>query len=385
MVSNPLPNLQHPQLPVFNVPRQVPSLSKDLVVHSAYFDPRPRNNHNNVTVLFINVNKTILDSGWILGCGADNITASTFSVYSIFENELMHGWLGPKPVIYENQLILCYDLPAKKGSSVFAIYETSDNSVVEMVSYSRQPLFHPAPKVSPSGGDNFTVVVCSKVHDKQAPWFREFIQYQKTLGVDHIDFSVLDTFIKDDGYKQMVLNDPVVQDAFNEGYINFRVWPETYEKPGEVYYHSENLRKLACIYRYIGTYDYAMPLDTDDFFTPRTSKRKLKDYIKEYCYVKPAASCRFDWIRYYPDCGMDGTIGPDGNATAHLKNTHSNQIGNFKSVHSTKALLDASFHDARCEECLVPGYEMVSIPRSEGYVAHIRFGIAEKDRKNICR
>ena len=56
-------------------------------------------------------------------------------------------------------------------------------------------IFHPAPKVSPSGGDNFTVVVCSKVHDKQAPWFREFIQYQKTLGVDHIDFSVLESYI----------------------------------------------------------------------------------------------------------------------------------------------------------------------------------------------
>ena len=379
-VINPPPHIQDAQQ------RKVTTLSKDLVVHSAYFDSRPRNNHNNVTVLFINVDRTILDSGWILGCGADNnIIAPAFSVYSIFENELMHGWLGPKPVIYENQLILCYDLPAKNGSNIFAMYKTAENSTVEMITYSRQPLFHPAPKVSSSGGGNFTVVVCSKVHNKHAPWLHEFIQYQKALGIDHIDFSVLDTFIKDGGYDQMVLKDPVVLNALREGFINFRVWPETYEKQGEAYYHSENLRKLACIYRYLGTYDYAMPLDTDDFFIPRTTKRKLKEYIMEYCYVKPAASCRFDWVRYYPDCGINGKVGPDGNVTAHLKNIHTQQIGNFKSVHSTKAILDASFHDARCKECLVPGYEMVSISRSVAYVAHIRFGVSEKDRRKICR
>ena len=376
------------QQPVVNAPPTgtylVPSLSKDLVIHSSYFDPRPRNGHSNVTVLFINVNRTILDSKWILGCGANNIRATSFTVYSIFENVLMHAWLGPKPVIYQNQLILCYDLPAPNGSSVFAIYKTSANSTIEMVTYSRQPLFHPAPRVPPSGGDEFTVVVCSKAHDKHAPWIREFIQYQKTVGVDHIDFSVLDTFIKDDGYDQIVLKDPVVLNALQEGFINFRVWPETYEKEGEAYFHSENLRKLACIYRYIGTYDYVMPLDTDDFFNPVTSKKKLKEYIKEYCYKKPAGSCRFDWVRSYPDCGTDGNIGPDGNVTAHLKVKTKTPVGNFKSVHSTKAVLDASFHDARCKECLVPGYEMRGIPQSVAYVAHIRFGLDDQFRKRIC-
>ena len=364
---------------------QIISLSKDLIVHSSYFDSRPRNGHNNVTVLFVNVNRTILDNKWILGCGGDNVRASSYEVYSIFENVLMHNWLGPKPVIYENEMILCYDLPVKNQSKVFAVYKTSANSSVEVITFSRQPLFVPAPRVMPSGGDDITVVVCSKAHNKKAPWFREFIQYQKTLGVDHIDFSVLDMFIKDDGYDQMVTNDPVVRKALREGFINFRVWPETYERDGEAYFHSENLRKLACIYRYIGTYDYAMPLDTDDFFVPQTSKRKLKEYIKEYCYVKPAASCQFNWVRYFPECGMDGPVGPDGNVTAHLKNKRNKEFGNFKSVHSTEAILDASFHDARCKECLKPGYRMVSIPISTAYVAHIRFGMSNKQKAKNCR
>ena len=83
-----------------------------------------------------------------------------------------------------------------------------------MITYFREPLFHPAPRVKPSGGDNFTVVVCSKVHDEKAPWIREFIQYQKTLGINHVNFSVLDTFIKDGGYDdQLIWGNSVVQEA----------------------------------------------------------------------------------------------------------------------------------------------------------------------------
>ena len=378
-IISPIPSL-NPDIPV-----QVVSLSKDVIIHSSYFDARPRDGHNNVTVLFANVNKTILDSDWILGCGVDTTRAKYFSVYSIFENKLMHDWLGPNPVSYENHLILCYDVPSKNGSSVFASYKTSENATVELVTFSRQLLFHPAPRVKPTKEDDFTVVVCSKAHDKKAPWFREFIQYQRTVGVDHIDFSVLDTFIKDDGYDQMVLKDSVVRKALQDGFVNFRVWQETYERNGEAYFHSENLRKLGCIYRYLGTYDYAMPLDTDDFFVPRTSQTKLKSYIRKFCYTEPAASCQFTWVRYYPECGMNGEVGPDGNVTDHLENKVVKQVGNFKSVHSTKAILDASFHDARCPKCLMPGYKMIWVPDSEAYVAHIRFGMNKKDRATICK
>ncbi len=45
--------------------------SKNLIVHTAFFDSRPRDGHMNLTVIFITVNKTILDEGWIVGCGVD--------------------------------------------------------------------------------------------------------------------------------------------------------------------------------------------------------------------------------------------------------------------------------------------------------------------------
>ena len=371
--------------PVISPPQptyQVTSLSKDVVIHSAYFDSRPRNGHRNVTILFANINRTILDSKWILGCGTDSIRASSYEVYSIFENVLMHNWLGPRPFTYENMLILCYDLPSSNGSEVYAAYKTSLDAKVEMITYSREPLFHPAPRVKPSGGDDFTVVVCSKVHNKKAPWIREFIQYQKTLGVDHVDFSVLDTFIKDGGYDQLVLGDSVVQQAIHDGFVQFRVWPETYDED-DTFIHSEDLRKLSCIYRYLGTYDYVMPLDTDDFFNPMRSNVKLKDVIRNHCRDKTTGSCSFGWIRFYPDCGIDA-VGSDGNITTYLKVKKQTTDDNFKSVHSTKAILDTSFHDARCRRCLLPGYRMKAIPRSEAYIAHIRLGLSDAWKKMIC-
>ncbi len=379
--------------PVTLLSHIIHSLSKDLIVHSAYFDSRPRDGHNNVTVMFINVNTTILRAGWILGCGSGKTLATSFRVYSIYENKLMHEWLEPrfgsKPVVYENYLILCYDLSAMNGSDIFAVYKVSESAKVNRLAHSRQPLYYPAPRVSPSNGDNFTVIVCSKAHNKQVPWFREFIQYQKTLGVDHIDFSVLDTFIADDGYDEMVLRDPVVLDALENGFINFRVWPETYQRKREVYLHSENLRKLACIYRHLGTYDFAMPLDTDDFYIPRVpSKRTLKSYISEYCCGGLTGSCRFHWLQMYPNCGMKGDVGPDGNITAHLKSLQKTSVNKFKSVHNIKAVFDASFHDTNCEECLVPGFGMVTVPDSVAYVGHVRLISKNSSlvdiKNNIC-
>ena len=232
--------------------------------------------------------------------------------------------------------------------------------------------------MSPSGEYNFTTVTCTKIHDRRVPFFHEFVQYQKTLGVDHVHVSILDLFIKDKGFQDLVINDTFLWKEYMNGYLSFSVWKEWYaegkKRYGEVSYHSEILRKLDCIYRFLGTYDFAMPLDTDDFLVPRIpGKTKLKDYILQYCYSKPAGSCRFKWIWHYPQCGINGKV-VDGNVTKHLKTKIYNPYEvNFKSVHSTRVILDASFHDAKCPKCLRPGYHLEHIPTSIAYVAHNRY------------
>ncbi len=356
------------------------SVSKDLTVHEAYFDGRSRDGYTNVTVLLITVHRDILESGGIVGCGTNVVVASNFSIYSVFQNKLMHDWLGPKPVKYESQLVFCYNLPVQNGSKVFTLHKKLNTSTLIYLTYSRQDVFLPQPRLAPRKGDKFTVIVCANADNKEVPWFKEFIRYQKTVCVDHIDFSILDIFIKQDGYNDLVLNNPSVRKALGDGFISFRVWRETYENNDEVFFHSAILRKLGCIYRHLGTYDYAMPLDTDDFFVPRGKAKKLKDYIDKHCHNKFAGSCKFDRMRYHVEHGLKGAIGPDGNVTAQVNDTTHTEIGNYKSAHYTKAIIDASFHDAQCNTCLMPGYVVASVPQTEAYVAHLRSGDTSKKR-----
>ena len=362
----PIPHLQ------YNYTR-----SLDLTVYSAVFDKRPRNNHDNVTVLFITVARSVFDKKLIVGCGADDRKASNFSVYNVYENTLMHKLVGPGGYLFENVLVLCYDMQVANGSSAFVIYKRSPSSQ-ELFSLSEKPVHIPSPRIQTSGEQNLTVLTCVKVWNRNVPWLREFVQYQKTLLVDHVHVIMLEHFVKDGGFRDHIENDPPMQEAYKNGYLSFGLWKwEDHHYGGNVHNGAEILRKLDCIYRFRGTYDYIFSLDTDDFFVSRsTEKTNVKDFIKEHCYAKPAGSCQLNWMWLYVDCGLNGKIGPDGNVTNHLKSFVylKSESHNWKSVHSSEAILDASFHSSICKECLRPGYRAIHIPTSIAYVAHNRHG-----------
>ena len=241
---------------------------------------------------------------------------------------------------------------------------------------SERPLFIPAPRITPSGKHDISVVTCTKVHNKGVTWLPEFVRYQKTIGVDHVHVNILDTFIKDGGLKAHMMDSNLAQ-AVKEGFVSFSVWTDWYN-PGEIYLWSEILRKLDCIYRFRGTYDYAFSLDTDDFFVPQIpGKKNVKDYILNWCYGDSIGSCSFLWKFYYPGgCGMKNEPIEDGNVTRVLHSYAHKPIDNVKSVHKTSVLLDASFHDATCKmakhTCLMPGFTVKEVPLQVAYIAHLR-------------
>lgn len=354
-------------------------VTEGLIVHSAYFDERPRNGHFNVTVIFITVNVTIWRTSRIVGCGIDYFNASHFQIYSPMENKEAHK--GLKRHFQENLLIFCYDLPAKNGSNVYVFYDKPAYIRQDISQlHSEYPLFFPAPRVKPRGGDHITIITCLKIHNRNAHFLKEIIQYQKTIGVDHVYISVLNEFVEDGGYN-IIEEDAELNKFRKEGYLSLKVW--TNEEGIDVMVHSEIIRKLECTYRFRGTYDYVMPLDTDDFFIPRVSgKTKLREYIREYCYVDPIASCQFVWVWFYPKCGLTGKVGSDGNVTKHMKSLANRKVDpmqiNFKSVHNMTHLLDNGFHDATCRYCFQPGYKTVIVPTHVAYVAHLRYGRKEK-------
>ena len=227
MTGDDIPEASAPPLFLRSSP-----ISKDVIVHSVYYDDRLRDGHETIFVFLVDVNRTIFDSEWIVGCGVGNTIAKNFSIRLTAESFLMHTWLepkkGPKPFLFEEFIVECYDIKkVENGSRAFVMYKTSNHSRV-FVADSVQPLMIPSPRVQPSGRHNFTVVTCTKVHDKGVTWLPEFVQYQKTIGVDHVHVNILDTFIKDGGLKTH-LNNPFVAQAVLEGYVSFTVWTEWYD------------------------------------------------------------------------------------------------------------------------------------------------------------
>ena len=373
-------------IPPFTYLQHTP-MTKDLVVYSAYFDDRSRKGYNNITVFLISANRSIFNASLITGCGVGTTKARNFSVRYVQEDILMHNWLGINKFPYEQLIVECYDLALTTERRPFVMYKTHRHSSITLVVESDKPVMIPAPRKMPSGKHNFSIVVCTKAHNRKVSWLPEFLRYQKTLGVDHVHLTVLDTFIKDGGFHDYILEDHFSRTALHNGFLNFTVWKEWYDD-SEIYVHGTILQYLDCIYRYRGTYDYVSLMDSDDFFTPRMpGKSSIKDYISEYCFKKSAGSCAFRWLYYYPEvCGMKGKVEEDGNVTAQLvPHTGVDVEKHLKSIHSTAALVDTSFHDATCDGCLLQGSNVVFVPPEIAYVAHNRMYNTKKEYLKVCR
>ena len=351
--------------------------SNDLIVRSVYFDNRARNGHDDeIGVFLVAVKEFIIDLKLIVGCGVGKEISSNFIVRSLEENRLMREWVYVKKrlphFLYEEYILECYNIPMMNGSKAFVLLKYSSNSSIHIAT-SEYPLMFPAPEVQPTGKYDFSIVTCTEAHNKKVAWLREFIRYQKTTGIDRVHINILDTYIKDGGLADL-LEDPQVAKNVAEGYVTMTVWKDILESSKKIYSFSAILRKLDCIYRFRGTYDYAFLLDSDDFFNPVVpGKSYLKDYVQDWCRYRSIGSCYFSWYYYYPEaCGLRNEKADDGNITRLLKSYKSWYNNHFKSVHLISAVVDTGFHHALCKDCLLPGYHAVYIPPNIAYVAHLR-------------
>ena len=359
-------------------------ISKDMVVHCATFDSRQRDGHNNVTVFFITTNRTVLEKDWITGCGVCDQRAKEYKVRVPTEWWWIHGPKIAGRFKYRDLHVLCYDLPVKDGDRAFIIFKPAGAS--EYVVESDQPARVPPQRIKTVDGYNLSILASLKANSNGAPYIGELILYQKTLGVDHVLFDVLGTYIRDKGLKELIVQHPKLYQYIRSGFVTVDVWKGWYDdEVHEVRTWSESIRKVSTVYKYRDTYDFALTFDTDDFFTPVLADHKnIKYYVKEFCSEYPIGSCMFKWIYYYPEyCGINSTP-DDYNLTSALKSLKSKTSSAPKSIHSTAALLDSTFHDARPRHGipnLMPGYKVVRVDPKYAYVAHIRKFAEPKDKK----
>ncbi len=358
--------------------------SKDLFVRAVYFDSRPRDEHRNTSVFLVVCLKSITDNSLITGCQVDGRKAEKYSVDLIGETPL---WRAFYPHInHEEVLVHCYDLPARNGSTAHIAYKTSPEAPITLLAASERPYVIPAPRIYPTSVEgrryNMTIVTCAKIFN-HPPWLKEWLTYQRTLGVDHVHLDAEDSFQKSGMMTQQFL-----MDMMAEGFVSIDIWKK-YLSPNEIWYHNQGLIYEDCPYRFRGTYDYIVMVDTDDFFTPRVpTEKKLHYYIHNFCRGGTVASCKFRWVEYYPDyVGLNNESVSDGNVTRQLNNyLHYNQ-GNPKSLHRTTVLIDTATHYAYK---MMPGYTIFNVPVSTAYVAHVRLYKKQPERgfvgglPNVC-
>ena len=360
-------------------------LSKELVVYTSFLYSSSDN--GSFVIFLIGASQRVYKSRSIVGCGVGKNIATRFKVRYIYEDIRLYRWLRklhrPKQQ-YQQLAVECYGIDIEDKDPSFLLFHNSTLNLTVMV-HSDQPMVVPAPRVPPKYDSNVTSVVCTKALSRGVSWLPEFLRYQKTLGVDHVHVAILDTFIKDQGFRDILANDSFFMRGVKEGFITVQVWKEWYQKD-EWFYYGNILMYLDCIYRYRGTYDFVSLLDTDDFFTIRVPNLSYNDFLVKYCYKEGIGSCSLKWEFYYPGiCGMKKDVGEDGNVTAsmipHMPTLE--QRTNHKPIHLTKAIRDSSFHDASCSECLLKGYRAIIIPENIAYVAHNRLHV-NKSKKEVC-
>ena len=342
---------------------------RDLVVRAVYFDDRQRANHTNTSVFLVEVRISVLKRNLVTGCAVGKHVANKFEVRELKQSYWVHE--HRPEFTHDPVFVNCYDLPVENGSRAFVLYKQSLNDSGVTCVESERPLMIPAPYQAPVQGHNISVALCCAPVYGMPPLLTEWIRYQRTLAFDHVHLIAEDSFVKSGGLENQEL-----KQATQEGFMTVDVW-----KPwlrNRIYYHSQVLAHEDCIYRLRGTYDYVMLLDVDEFFTPRVvNQTKIHYYVGNCCSRPWCGSCYFHEYMYYPDCGLKGEVGADGNITSKLVSYKDfDQAAQGKSAHRSFTIVDTG-----CQR----GYEHTGRYRSVGYppelayVAHIRKGKMPSD------
>ena len=84
----------------------------------------------------------------------------------------------------------------------------------------------------------------------------QWLRYQKTIGVDHVHMVAEDTFVTEGG-----LEHPIIRDALKENFLSIDFWPRWFNTT-EIFYSSQHTACNACLYQFMGVYDYIIIADS---------------------------------------------------------------------------------------------------------------------------
>ena len=339
---------------------------RHVLPRAAYFDRRQIHGHKNAVIVLAHVTKEVLKKNLILGCIVNGMHTKKFKILSF----LMNGWIHRHhPLMtHDDVLIFCYNTTISRDCNNNVVIEYKNPKDIKQIISIKPEVSLFVPSFQPANKGRSSVMVCITAYGTP-PYFMDWLHYQKTLGVDLVYISAQESFLN-----STVYSDTFFQESLDTGFVQVNVWEEYLTKM-EVFYHSQLLYYHDCLYRFQSVYDYAIIVDTDEFYIVGngTLDRHIHQHLDEVFSRRPKiGALRVDQVIYHaPPGGFDRNnmeISDDGNLPRYAVRT-SQRIDNFKSVSKLTATIELSVHTV---VGLMPGFREYALPRHVAHVAHLK-------------
>ena len=346
----------------------LPLADKDIVVRSAYINTHPSNSrYKNSTVILIEVKKFLLKEKAIQSCRIGDHISKTFETVAIGHSSC------DKKATHSQVLLYCYNVPAKHMDWAWVSYRK--NLFGGESTYSAKSE-HPV-MLTPrkKGSNDVSVLVCAVMLPYYTPYIDQWLQYQMTVGIDHVHMTLESSFLNRGSFDRYVL-----QDHVESGYVSVDFWHHWLNET-DICDHSLDLAFLDCALHYRNTFSHVLFIDTRDFFIPRDSNRlQLKEYISQWC---KGTHCQLKWRDLdYSKCVH---AGDDGNVTSAVHITAYNWREEAVVIHKLSHLVPNKKGIIKLDSTTA-----VDVPADAGYMGHlVKKGASTKNTrimsdKEVC-
>lgn len=331
---------------------------KEVIPLIAYFDKRPSNGHENATVILARVEKRLLAGNKIIGCGIAGKPASSFEVVLLDAYNTYIHKLSPS-LTHDSIVMFCYDLQLPSiQAKPFITYKNAYDYLINVLTKvnittnnrMKMPYF-----TSP------TVLLCA-LQITGTEWLTdEWIKYHRSIGVDFFHL-----------YTVHPLTNKSLENNYRD-FLRIHSWRSTID--GEIL-QSQSVQTMDCLYRYQGSFQYVLVLDTTDYFIPMIpNKFNIKDYIKVIFEDMHTGSVLFRRVVYnvkdsYEFKTQLHNMNVHPNISSILTSQEFKELSAVtKGLHKISAVREITSQKAAS---LMPGYTTETVSPDMAYVVHIR-------------
>lgn len=267
-----------------------------------------------------------------------------------------------------NTFIHCVGFPKqaiRRGSIVRLIYRSEEDNCYSRVATEKPLTLMHSESPSSIAKQRHSTVVCTVLFNHPT-YFNEWLQYQKTIGVDRVHMNVEASFAREATQRY-----PFLKEALATGFAHMEVWNNYIGD--RIYYYSHAIKCQDCVMQNTGIYDYVFIRDTDEFFIPMIpGYRDIHYYLPRLFSDDLTGSARLKWRSFM--CKLNPSLYkslPDGNVTNALTNKTARWTTNFKTIHRLRGTDIVGVHTAFRR---LPNYGFKVGDSNLAYMAHIQPG-----------